>query len=110
MLGWMFFEQNRHEGVIAVRAALQRYPSRAHLATPERMADLLEAGHGVLQVMEDHLTGRDWFTGDAPTIADISLYAYSHMAGDAGGFDMDRFPAINAWLARMTALPGHVAQ
>ncbi|MCV6591401.1 MAG: glutathione S-transferase family protein [Silicimonas sp.] len=108
-LGWMFWEQNQHEGVIAVRAALQTYPSRAHLATPERMAELLEAGHGILARMEAHLTGRDWFAGNAPSVADIALYAYTHSAGTKGGFEMDRFPAITGWIARMAALPGHVA-
>ena len=108
VLGWMFWEQNQHEGVIAVRAALRKYKSRAHLATPERLADLLEAGHGLLSRLEEHLTGRDWLVGDAPTIADISLYAYTHTAGSYGGFDMARFPAVNAWLARVAALPGYV--
>ena len=107
-LGWMFWEQNQHEGVIAVRAALQKYASRAHLATPERMAELLEAGQGILARMEDHLTPRAWLVGEAPTIADISLYAYTHTAGVYGGFEMDRFPAINRWLDRVAALPGYV--
>jgi len=107
-LGWMFFEQNRHEPVIAVRAALQNYASRAHLATPERMAELLDSGHSVLQVMEDHLTEHDWLAGEAPSIADIALYAYTHTAGSQGGFDMNRFPAINVWLARISTLPGYV--
>ena len=108
VLGWMFWEQNQHEGVIAVRAALRNYPSRAHLATPERMAELLEAGHGILGRMERHLDGRDWLVGEAPTIADISLYAYTHSSGARGGFDMARFPAITAWIDRVAALPGYV--
>ena len=108
VLGWMFWEQNQHEGVIAVRAALLKYESRAHLATPERLAELLEAGHGLLQRMEDHLTGRDWLVGNGATTADISLYAYTHTAGSLGGFDMARFPAINDWIARVAALPGYV--
>ena len=107
-LGWMFFEQNRHETVIAVRAALHKYASRAHLATPARLAELLESGHSVLQVMEDHLSNHDWLVGDRPTVADISLYAYTHTAGSQGGFEMSRFPQINAWLARIAALPGYV--
>lgn len=108
VLGWMFWEQNQHEGTIAVRAALLKYKSRAHLATPERLAELLEAGHGILQRMEDHLAEAEWLVGTGPTIADISLYAYTHSAGTFGGFEMDRFPAINRWLDRMTALPGYV--
>ncbi len=108
VLGWMFWEQNQHEGTIAVRAALLKYKSRAHLATPERLAELLEAGHGILQRMEDHLADAGWLVGTGPTIADISLYAYTHSAGTFGGFEMDRFPAINRWLDRMNALPGYV--
>ncbi len=108
-LGWMFWEQNQHEGVIAVRAALRKYASRAHLATPERMAELLERGHELLSRMEDHLASEAWLAGDVPSIADICLYAYTHSAGTHGGFDMDRFPAIGNWLARVSALPGYVA-
>ncbi len=108
-LAWMFWEQNQHEGTIAVRAALLHYPNRAHLATPERLAELLDAGHERLQQMEDHLATRDWIVGDAPTIADLALYAYTHTAGTLGGFDMVRFPAITRWLARVTALSGYVS-
>ena len=107
-LGWMFWEQNQHEGVIAVRAALKMYASRAHLATPERMAELLERGHELLGQMESHLKNWDWLAGDKPSIADISLYAYTHTAGGFGGFDMSQFPAILAWLDRIAALPGYV--
>ncbi len=107
-LAWMFWEQNQHEGVIAVRAALLRYASRAHLATPERLAELLERGHEILGIMEGHLATHDWLAGEAPSIADISLYAYTHSAGTYGGFDLARFPAINAWIGRVEALPGYV--
>jgi glutathione S-transferase len=107
-LGWMFFEQNRHEPVIAVRAALRQYASRVHLATPEKMADLLTDGHGILKIMDDHLSSRDWLVGSSPTVADISLYAYTHTAESRGGFDLVQFPAINAWIARISALPGYI--
>ena len=107
MLAWMFFEQNRHEPVIAVRASLLSYPHRADEATPERMADLLEEGHAILSLMEDALDGQDWLCGPSPTLADIALYAYTHMAGPRGGFDMTRFPRLTAWCARIAALPGY---
>lgn len=107
MLSWMFWEQNQHEGVIAVRAALQHYPARRHLATPERMADLLDRGHALLQIMEDRLSGNDWLVGEGVTLADICLYGYTHTAGTRGGFDMARFPGINAWTQRISALPGY---
>ena len=107
MLGWMFWEQNQHEGTIAVRGALLFYPPRRHLATPERMAELLDRGHAHLQIMEDRLAAHDWLVGDGPSLADICLYGYTHTAGSRGGFDMARFPAVNRWLARVAALPGY---
>lgn len=105
---WMFWEQNQHEGVIAVRASLRSYPSRAHEATPDRMADLLSRGHEILGVMEDRLQEAAWLTGDQLTVADVSLYAYTHTADSRGGYDLQRFPAIRAWLQRMTEQPGYV--
>ena len=108
MLGWMFFEQNRHETVIAVRAALQKYASRAHLATPDRMAELLQSGHEILGIMDDALAGRDWLVGERPSIADIALYAYTHTAGSLGGYDLDRFANVTRWCASIAALPGYV--
>ncbi|MDO5632880.1 MAG: glutathione S-transferase family protein [Paracoccus sp. (in: a-proteobacteria)] len=108
MLSWMFWEQNQHEGVIAVRGALNYYPSRAHLATPERMAELLERGHALLALMEARLAAHDWLVGDAVSLADICLYAYTHTAGSRGGFDITRFPGMSRWLDRVTALSGYV--
>ena len=57
--------------------------------------------------MERHLADREFFVGDGPTVADIALYAYTH-AADEGGFEMDRYPAIGAWLERVASLPGYV--
>ncbi len=107
-LAWMFWEQNQHEGVIAVRAALRTYESRKHLATPERLAELLDRGHELLGQMEDHLQKGDWLAANRPTIADISLYAYTHSAEIKGGFDLKRFPAVQSWLDRVAALPGYI--
>jgi glutathione S-transferase len=103
---WLFFEQYSHEPAIAVRRALMVYPERAAAATPERMAQLLEAGHRALDVMERRLAAADWLAGDAFSIADISLYAYTHMAAD-GGYDLRHYPGIGRWLARVAALPRH---
>ena len=108
MASWMFWEQNQHEAVIAVRGALAYYPHRRALATPERMAELLERGHALLQIMEDRLDGRDWLVDDGPTLADLCLYGYTHTAGSRSGFDMARFPALNRWLDRIAGLPGYV--
>jgi len=108
MLGWMFFEQNRHEPVVATRASLATYPHRAQGATPERMAALLEEGHAILGLMEAALDGRDWLCGTSPTLADIALYAYTHTAGSRGGFDMGRFARLTEWCTRVAGLPGYV--
>jgi len=108
MLAWMFFEQNRHEPVVATRASLATYRHRAHEATPERMAALRDERHAILALMEDALHGSGWFCGDTPTLADLALYAYTHTAGARGGLDMTRFPRITGWCARVAALPGHV--
>ncbi|MEM6891974.1 MAG: glutathione S-transferase family protein [Pseudomonadota bacterium] len=108
VLSWMFWEQNQHEGTVAVRAALLTYPHRKHLATSERLADLLDAGHERLRQMEDRLSGDHWIATDSATIADIALYAYTHSAGSKGGFDLSQFPGITAWLSRFAALPGYV--
>jgi len=107
-LAWMFWEQNQHEGVIAVRAALRTYENRKHLATPHRMQELLDRGQELLAQMDDRLKTNDWIATDAPSIADISLFAYTHSAGTKGGYDMSRFRAVSQWLGRVAALPGHV--
>jgi glutathione S-transferase len=65
------------------------------------------AGQQALELMEQELKGRDWFVGQACTLADISLYAYTHVA-EAAGFGLENFPGICAWLARIAALPGYV--
>jgi glutathione S-transferase len=108
MLAWMFWEQNQHEGVIAVRAALLNYPHRKAHAKPERLAELLSRGQALLQLMETHLGARDWLVGDAASLADICLFAYTHSAQSHGGFDLAPFPALRAWLARVEALEGFV--
>ena len=104
---WLFFEQYSHEPAIAVRRALTVYPQRRAAATPERMAQLLDAGTFALSVMEARLGATSWLAGDAFSIADIALYAYTHSAHE-GGFDLAAYPGIRAWLARVRALPGHV--
>jgi glutathione S-transferase len=104
---WLFFEQYSHEPAIAVRRALSVYPERRTEATPARMAQLLDAGNRALALLERRLKSADWLAGDTFSVADISLYAYTHMAAD-GGYDLDGFPAIRHWLQRVAALPGHV--
>jgi glutathione S-transferase len=106
VLQWMFFEQYSHEPCIAVARAILRYqppdsPRRAELPR------LQERGHKALGVMQQHLAREPFFAGGRYSIADIALYAYTHCAAD-GGFELARYPAIVAWLARIRAQPRHV--
>jgi glutathione S-transferase len=104
MLQWMFFEQYSHEPNIAVA----RFWGHAGIEPP---ADQLKAkragGDAALAAMERHLAGRVFFVGDGLTLADIALYAYTHVAPE-GGFSLQPYPAIRAWLDRVAAQPGHI--
>lgn len=104
---WLFFEQYSHEPYVAVRRALIIYPERAAQATPEKMAALLAGGTKALSVMEAQLEKTAFIAGETLTVADIALFAYTSDAGTAG-FDMSRFPAVEAWLGRVRKDPGHV--
>jgi glutathione S-transferase len=105
---WLFFEQYVHEPAIAVRRALCLYPERQAEATPARMQQLLDAGNRALAVLEQRLADADWLAGDGFSVADISLYAYTHMTA-LGGYDLSHFPAVGSWLDRVASLPGHIA-
>ena len=105
-LQWMFFEQYNHEPNIAVaRHWIQHLglDDDRQRVLPQRQA----GGYAALEVMEKHLVAHDYFAANHPTIADIALYAYTHVA-DEGGFDLDRFPAIQSWLTRIAGLPGYI--
>ena len=104
-LQWLFFEQYSHEPCIAVARFVRGWLPADHPRQAEVPA-LLQKGTQVLDVMEQHLAAHEWFVGDGYGIADIALYAYTHCAGD-GGFELDSFPGICAWLARVQAQPGH---
>ena len=104
----MFWEQNAHETTVAVRAAILTYDDRAHRRTPAELDPLLDAGHAALGVMETQLQRTPFLVGGSISLADLCLYAYSHTAGARGGFEMGRFPAVNAWLARVAGDEGHV--
>jgi glutathione S-transferase len=104
---WLFFEQYEHEPSIAVRRSIMTAPERAHLKTPERLAQTLEKGKAALSVMEKRLSEADWLAGDAYSVADIALYAYTHCA-DEGGYELSAFPGVTAWLKRVASQPGHV--
>jgi glutathione S-transferase len=107
VLQWMFFEQYTHEPAIAVVRFLVAYSGE-----PERYASLIERktadGYRALDAMEKHLAaGGPYVVGDRLSLADIALYAYTHVA-DEGGFDLAPYAATRAWLERVAAEPGHV--
>ncbi|MBD8599730.1 glutathione S-transferase family protein [Pseudomonas sp. W2Oct36] len=106
MLQWQFFEQYSHEPTLAVARFIQFY-----LGMPEeRMEEyhsLHRRGNKALKVMEQQLLRTPFLVGDSFSIADIALYAYTHVA-DQGGFDLAQFPAIQGWLARVKQQPGYV--
>jgi glutathione S-transferase len=106
VLQWMFFEQYDHEPAIAVARFWLAYSGRPE-AFAERLPERQAAGYRALDAMERHLDGREYLVGTAPTLADVALYAYTHVA-DEGGFDLEPYPAVRAWLDRVTAMPGHV--
>ena len=106
VLQWMFFEQYDHEPAIAVARFWLGYSRRPEEFEPRR-AERTAAGYRALDAMERHLDGNPWLVGGALSLADIALYAYTHVAAE-GGFDLGRYPAIHAWLGRVAAEPGHV--
>jgi glutathione S-transferase len=105
-LQWMFFEQYDHEPAIAVSRFWLAYSGQAD-SVRHQVPEWHTKGNRALTAMEQHLHGREWFVGEAMTIADIALYAYTHVA-DEGGFDLEPYPAIRAWLERVSSQPRHV--
>lgn len=105
VLQWMFFEQYNHEPTIAV---VRHWV--AHLGKTPQNEPMLPAkiagGYRALDVMEEHLQRHDYLVEDRYSIADIALYAYTHVAHE-GGFDLGRYPGITSWLARVASQPGH---
>ena len=105
VLQWMFFEQYSHEPYIAV----VRYWHHIGIADVRREEVELrrERGYEALAVMDGHLARHDFFVGGRYSIADIALYAYTHVAHE-GGFDLTPYPAVRAWLDRVRAQPRHI--
>jgi glutathione S-transferase len=105
VLQWLFFEQYSHEPYVAVARYLLRHtepddPRRSMLEQRQK------GGHAALGVMERHLAENPFFVGGRYSIADIALYAYTHVA-DQGGFELGSYPCVRAWLARVEAQPGY---
>ena len=104
VLQWMFFEQYSHEPYVAVA---RFWLTKGIDVDPETLAERRRVGYLAFDAMEAHLAGHDFLAGDAYSIADIALYAHTHVAHE-GGFDLSGHPAIGTWVARVAAQPGHV--
>jgi glutathione S-transferase len=105
VLQWLFFEQYSHEPYIAVARFWKLFD-----VSPPSSADYeakMKGGTAALKAMDRHLTDREYLVADRYTIADIALYAYTHVAPE-GGFELEPYPAIGAWLRRVATQPGHV--
>ena len=107
VLRWMFFEQYSHEPYIA-SVRFWRFLEARGADMRAKIEERTPASYAALGVMEQQLAKSPFFVGEEPSLADVALYAYTHVAHE-GGFDMERYPAINAWLGRVAAMPGHVS-
>ena len=105
-LQWMFFEQYSHEPYVATPRYIIRHLGRDHPRIRE-LPERLERGRQALGVMEHHVTTRRFFVDERVTIADIALYAYTHVAQE-GDHDLRPYPAVRAWLDRVARQPGHI--
>ena len=107
VLQWQFFEQYQHEPSIAVVRFLIAFSGEAEKHT-DRIREQTANGYVALDAIERHLADRTFLVGERYSVADISLYAYTHVAHE-GGFDLAPYPAIRAWLDRVAGRPGHIA-
>ena len=107
VLEWQFFEQYSHEPSIAVARFIKVYQGMPDARMDEYKKKLMD-GYRALDIMEAHLADRDFLVGERCSIADISLFAYTHVAHE-GGFDLSAYPSINGWIDSIASLPGYVA-
>jgi glutathione S-transferase len=110
MLHWMFWEQYSHEPNIATLRFWMRWLGPDNLSDLQRLQMPLKrtAGNAALKLMDDHLSGREWFVGGSISLADICLFAYTHVAGDAE-FDLQRYPHIGEWMQRVENTPRYIS-
>jgi len=109
MLHWMFWEQYNHEPNIATLRFWHVFVGEDGLNDLQRaqFPAKLAAGNAALKLMDEHLADHAWFAGGAFSLADICLYAYTHVA-EGGGFDLLAYPNVQRWLSDVAALPGHI--
>jgi len=109
MLRWMFWEQYNHEPNIATLRFWLRWigPDKLNALQKMQVPVKRASGEAALKLMDEHLAGRGWFVGDGTSLADICLFAYTHVAADAD-FDLGRYPNVTAWIKRVEALPNYV--
>ena len=111
MLRWMFWEQYNHEPNVATLRFWLAFVGEGNLNEVQRMQLPVKraAGEAAMTLMDEHLAGRPFFVGASVTLADVALYAYTHVAEEGGGYRLADYPNVEAWLARIAALPGYVA-
>lgn len=107
MLRWMFFEQYNHEPNVATMRFWVAFVERLTEAQRAQMPGKVAAGEAALKLMDEHLEGRSYFVADQLSLADIALYAYTHVA-EEGGFRLGDFPNVKIWLGRVAASRGYV--
>lgn len=109
MLRWMFWEQYNHEPNIATLRHWMNTIGVENLTELQRLqiAGKRLAGNEALKLMDDHLKSREWFIGDVASLADICLFAYTHVAGDAQ-FDLSRYPHVQEWIERIKGQPRYL--
>ncbi|HYR66730.1 MAG TPA: glutathione S-transferase family protein [Reyranella sp.] len=107
-LQWMFFEQYSHEPYIAVARFWRHFISKLSPLQELDLPGRVEKGYAALGVMEQHLARHQYFVGGRYGLADIALYAYTHVAPE-GNFDLDHYPHVSSWLARVASQPGYVS-
>ena len=110
MMRWLFWEQYNHEPNVATLRFWFGWIGENNLSEVQKvnLPGKRAAGLAALELMNEHLVSREWFAGGRFTVADIALYAYTHVC-EEGGYRLSLYPHVQAWLARVAAQPGHVA-
>ena len=110
MMRWLFWEQYNHEPNVATLRFWYGWIGEDNFSEVQKvnLPGKRAAGLAALELMDEHLASRDWFAGGRFTVADIALYAYTHVC-EEGGYRLSLYPNVQAWLARVAAQPGHVS-